>query len=89
MAKRSRTYWIQLCYPDERPDERPDEWLQSFSGYADTCITAGGLLEKRGAEFALILRPWVKEGSCAAQKDILTTLDTEGGQDDQTMWVTL
>jgi len=85
MAKRSRTYWIQLCYPDERTDE----WLASVSGYDDTCITAGGLIEKRGAEFALILSPWVKRGSCAAQKDILTTLDTEGGQDDQTMWVTL
>lgn len=71
MSKRSRTYWIQLCYPDERPDE----WLASVSGYDDTCITAGGLLEKRGAEFALILRPWVKRGSCAAQKDILAELE--------------
>jgi hypothetical protein len=69
--KRSRTYWIQLCYPDERPDE----WLEAFSSYDDTCITAGGLLVKRGAEFALILRPWVKRGSCAAQKDILAELE--------------
>lgn len=69
--KRSRTYWIQLCYPDERHDE----WLASVSGYNDTCITAGGLLEKRGAEFALILRPWVKQGSCAAQKDILAEIE--------------
>ena len=83
--KRSRTYWIQICYSDDRPDE----WLEAFSSYDDTCITAGGLLKKRGAEFALILRPWVKQGSCPSRKDILTTLDTEGGQDDPTMWVTL
>lgn len=71
MSKQSRTYWIQLCYPDERPDE----WLASVSSYNDTCITAGGLLEKRGAEFALILRPWVRRGSCAAQKDILAEIE--------------
>ena len=85
MAKRSRTYWIQLCYGDERPDE----WLQSFSGYDDTCITAGGLLAKRGAEFALVLRPWVKEGACAMDKDILTTLDTEARPGDPVMTVTI
>ena len=30
MAKRSRTYWIQLCYADDRPDE----WLASVSSRA-------------------------------------------------------
>jgi len=83
--KRSRTYWIQLCYPDERPDE----WLASVSGYNDTCITAGGLLEKRVAEFALILRPWVKRGSCAAQKDILAELEREARPGAQVIQITL
>lgn len=85
MSKRSRTYWIQLCYSDERPDE----WLASVSSYNDTCITAGGLLEKRGAEFALILRPWVRRGSCAAQKDILAELEREARPGAQVIQITL
>jgi hypothetical protein len=83
--KRSRTYWIQLCYPDERPDE----WLEAFSSYNDTCVIAGGLLEQRDAEFVLVLRPWVKKGACAAEKDILAELEREARPGAQVIQITL
>lgn len=85
MAKRSRTYWIQLCYADDRPDE----WLASVSGYNDTCITAGGLLIKRGAEFALILKPWVRKGACASKREILAEIETKDRPGAKLMQVTL
>ena len=72
MPKRSRTYWIQLCYA-----ERDDEWLEAFSDYNDACQMAAGLMVKRDATFALILRPWVRRGSVAADSAILADFQRE------------
>jgi len=85
MPKRQRTYWIQLCYDDGSEDE----WLESFSGYNDTCVTAGGLLVKRGATRALILRPWVKPDGVAADRDILADFDLNPRPDTKTITIQL
>jgi hypothetical protein len=83
MPKKQRTYWIQLCYAEGREDE----WLESFSGYNDTCVTAGALLLKRNADRALILRPWVRPEAMAADRDILADLDREPRPDTKTLTI--
>lgn len=85
MPKKQRTYWIQLIFDDGLEDE----WLESFSGYNDTCVVAGGLLVKRGATRALILRHWAKRAGVAANKDILADFDLNPRPDTQTITIHL
>lgn len=37
MAKRLRTYWIQICFEDGQPDI----WVESTEGYNETCVRSG------------------------------------------------
>jgi hypothetical protein len=81
----NRTYWIQLCYGNDRPDD----WIPSKADYPTTCQVAARLLIRYEAAFALVLKPWVRRGTVAPQRAILADFQRDEVPESQRLEVFL